>query len=478
MSSSDLDEAGAETALTSYSTAFSVQANTAGKVLVIGSFSTSKNVKSGYGEWHLSNGTEASLDLKRSLNTQSDKGIASVVHVFTNVTAGSQINLQHRSSGEGTLKTFGGNLVAIPLSVSTGEDLNYGLYQQSQEFKTNSTTFTATDIKTSVQLDRSSDNGMYIATSFNAKSLTNPETATWQLQYRKVGDADWIDTGNEMTRTMSSPSDEGAITLYALEEGLDAGEYEVQLLVKSTTGETVDTLNGTIAAVALSYTNATGGGYFDGFAVQDNALNRGDGTDLSAYTNLQASLSFLNSTNTIFSAMSFVSSAGSGANQTGKFSLFVTNAVGNLQNQENHRFFSGATSKGSGASVGLFSITNAYDITIFGQGSNLSGPISTSSATLVGFSTESIPEAATVTLIALSGITMVGGRRSIKSKRFHEWVDAYMRKRKMKNGRTTAVSSKNTAENRIQFFQQQKVDIPLQDRLGESAYERHSMREE
>lgn len=399
LSSATLNLTGLDTSSSTYSTALSVQANTGGDVLVIGTFSTAADAKIGEGSWQLSNGIQTSTQITRTLDNRKDTGIASVAHVFTGVQADSLINLQHSSSAGGTVTTFGGNLIAIPLTVSTGEKLNYGLHQQSSGYQIQSTTFVSTQVKTTVQLDRASDNGIYIAASFNSQSISSSEAGIWQLQYRKVGDTQWIDTGSPITRTMSSTSDKGSVTLYGLEEGLESGTYEVQLAGKTANGGTVETLNGTLAAVALSYANETGGGYFDGFSVTTNSLSPVGGP----YDGAQATLSLDSANGGIFASMNFTATADQGANQTAAFDLLATNLLSSLSNQENQRFFSDTSDSGSGASAGYFSSLEAGEHTIFGRYDNISGPVTSSEVTLVGFATESIPEPAVIALIGLFG---------------------------------------------------------------------------
>ena len=407
LSSSMLDLTGIGTSSSTYSTALSMQANSGGDVLVIGTFSTTADAKTGVGSWQLSNGAQASTQINRTLDNRNDKGIASVVHVFTGVEAGSLINLQHSSSAGSSITTFGGNLVAIPLSVSTGEKLNYGLYRQTGGFQIQATSFVSTGIKTTVQVDRASNNGIYMAASFNSQAISSSETGIWQLQYRKVGDTQWIDTGSPITRAMSTTSDTGSVTLYGLEEGLETGEYEIQLAGKTTSGGTVETLNGTLAAVALSYTNATGGGYFDGFSVTTNSLSPAGGP----YDGAQATLSLESANGGIFASMNFTAMAELGANQTAAFDLLATNATSSLSNQENQRFFTDTSDFGSGASVGYFSNLEAGDYTLFGRYDNVSGPVTSPNATLVGFSTEAIPEPAALALIGLFGGGILFARR-------------------------------------------------------------------
>ncbi|NNJ70039.1 MAG: hypothetical protein HKP10_01970 [Kiritimatiellales bacterium] len=406
LNSAILDLTGADTSSSTYSDALSVQATTAGDVLVISTFSTEAANKTGLGEWQLSYGGQTSTSISRTLDSKNDIGIASVVHVFTNVTGGSNINLQHRTSANDTLTTSGANLVAIPLTTSTGEKLNHGIYQQTSGFQTGSPTFVGTGMQTSVQLDRASNNGIYIAASFNAQAIDAAETGSWQLQYRLAGGS-WVNTGTEMKRAMGSTSDKGAVTLYALEEGLPPGTYEVQLAGKSETGETVETLNGTLAAVALSYTNETGGGYFDGFAVDDTSLNEVGGP----YDGVQLTLNLENPDSDVFTSMSFYSKAGVGKNQTSAFDLWATNAVSEYSNQGNQRLFEDGTDFGSGGSVAYFSNVEAGELTLFGRKDEVSGQSEVPGVTLVGFSTEAIPEPAVITLFAGCGISMIFVRR-------------------------------------------------------------------
>lgn len=236
---------------------------------------------------------------------------------------------------------------------------------------------------------------------------TSSETGIWQLQYCKVGDAQWVDTGSPTTRAMSSTSDLGSVTLYGLEEGLEAGEYEVQLAGKTANGGTVEILNGTLAVVALSYTNAEGGGYFDGFSVTTNSLSpTGD-----PYDGAQATLSLESANSGIFASMSFTAMAELGANQTAAFDLLATDGTSSLGNQENQRFFTGTSDFGAEASAGYFSNLEAGDYTVFGQYNNITGPVSSPNMTLVGFATEAIPEPAVLILIGIVGSGMLLARR-------------------------------------------------------------------
>lgn len=407
---------GAKTIGSGFSSALSVQSSVDGEVLVIGTFSAQASETTGSGQWQLSSvGEDSSRIIQRSLDAKKDAGIGSVVHVFNNVSAGNDINLMHSSTDAGNeLTTSGANLVVIPLSVSTGEKLNYGVYQQDVDagVQVSSGTFSATGVKTSVRLDRDSNNGVYMAASFNAQSISSAGTGNWQLQYREKTEpaGAWIPTGNTMTRAMNSASDVGSVTLYALEEGLGAGEYEIQLVCKSENGSTaIETLNGTLAAVSLSYTNNSGGGYFDGFMATSTDLNE---ADVLPYEDVQGGLVLEEDSSAVFAAMSFSGTAEAGKNRAADFDLYaVDGAAGTFTNEANARYFGDTSDWGSGGSVAHFTDVAAGDITVYGRYAIGAGSITTKDVTLVGFSAEAIPEPSVITFIALSGGLLLVARR-------------------------------------------------------------------
>jgi hypothetical protein len=147
LSSASLNLTGSSTSSSTPGTALSLTANTNGNVLVVATFSTKASIKkdSAEGIWQLKSTSQTSTPIKRSLENKADLGIASVVHVFTNITVNETIALQHSSSDSlVTVTTRGANLVAIPLTVSSGETLDYGLHQQSGTSSITSTNFLPT----------------------------------------------------------------------------------------------------------------------------------------------------------------------------------------------------------------------------------------------------------------------------------------------------------------------------------------------
>jgi hypothetical protein len=395
LSSASLNLTGSSTSSSTPGTALSLTANTNGNVLVVATFSTKASIKkdSAEGIWQLKSTSQTSTPIKRSLENKADLGIASVVHVFTNITVNETIALQHSSSDSlVTVTTRGANLVAIPLTVSSGETLDYGLHQQSGTSSITSTNFLPTVIKTSVDLPRATSNRLYMAASFNSQTTatTFPAIGTWKLQYRKGTDT-WTDTGSEISRSMSTANNIGAVTLYGLVEGLTLGTYEVQVVCKSAAGKTIQTLNGTLAAVSLSYGEdpSLSGGHFDGFSVNATSLNRAD-TNQPTVDGAKGSLNLANG-GSIFASMNFSAVPTTGANQTGAFDLSTTITQTTLTgsgNQENQRFFTSTTDYGSGGSAGYFSGLAAGTNSIYGRYENTTGPISVRAATLVGFATE------------------------------------------------------------------------------------------
>lgn len=414
LSSAELDIiTGVTTASSAFSNALTVQSKTAGNVLVIGTFSSSADdAKTGAGAWQLSDGTNQSTPIERTFNGRKDAGIGSVVHIFTGVSQDANIHLQHRAQDQ-TLKTMGGNLVAIPLTTSEGDQLNYGVHQQSADSTTTSTSFDATTVTTSVEVNRASNNGIYMAASFNSQA-TGVVAGEWQLQYKKSTDGSWTATGSTVSRSMSDTSDTGSVTLYALEEGLDAGTYEVRLVAKSSdAGVGVITLNSTLAAVSLSYTNATGGGYFDGFSDTATSLNRlGDALETSdAQATLNLDLTHAEAG--VFASMNFSAQTVGAANNTAGFDLFM-NGLTPTNNQANTRYFEKDLDKASGGSVGFFTNIKTGENTIYGRLADGNDKVQAPSANLVGFVTESIPEPAVATLIIGFGGVLLAGRRFFK----------------------------------------------------------------
>ncbi len=390
VSSATLDAAGVSTASRTPENAQTVQLNQAGDVLVLCSMTISGSegfleVEGGYGAWQLSCEDQRSIPILRSMDHTVDQGSASAVYIFTNLPSGADIALQHKvSKGDESITTSRANLIAVPLTVSSGETMNYGIAQQLEGTQTVSQTYIPTGLETALELDRSATNGMYMAVSFNVQSLNAAEAGRWTLQYRKAVDESWINTGSEVRQVMSEIGEKWILTLYALEENLDDGRYEVRLAMRSEGGGLIETLNGTLAVVSLYYDNGEGGGYFDGVSLTATNLVPRSGIE----TNDSSSIDFPvpQDQGGFIAALSFTGNAGADTGEFGETGLFGLLVDGSISNQPNTRYFKTSADSGSIASVGCFSGLSNGTHRILGY---RSGSVEAQGVTLVGFSTVS-----------------------------------------------------------------------------------------
>lgn len=405
-----LDADGAATSSGSFATALSMNTEYDGDYLVVSSFSSSASTTGGSGSWQLTSGTQSSTAISRSFDKKSDIGIASAVTIFTGLDAGSSISLQHQS-GSGTLTTSDANMVAIRLTTSTGETLNHDIQTQASGFSSSSASFADTGLSTTVSVNHATNNKLYLTASFNSRATTSAVTGEWQLQYKKVGDTEWTDAGSSVRRNMSETDDTGSVTLHAVTGNLESGDYETRLVAKSDGTETIETSNGTLASVALSYTNEDGGGYFETFSATGAGGAHPNGGGALAIPDSEIDFT-LTEESDVFAAMSFSSTAYVGSNQTGSFDLAVVDGETLIDsNQANERFFTSTEDIGAGASVGLFEDLASGTYTLEGRQDETSGQIITSGVSLVGFSTVAIPEPASIALFSMLGGAMLFIRR-------------------------------------------------------------------
>lgn len=386
-----------------------------GAALVLSTYST-QNYTGGAartGSWQLSSAGQTSSTISRSLAGSTDAGIASSMHVFSGLSAGANsVSLQH-SVDAGEMRTYGGNMVVIPLVTRSGDALNYGLGTMGGASTVSSTGYDASGLSTTVHVDRTTGNGIYIATSFNTKTSTgssDANTVSSRLEYKKVGDTSWSSVGMENRRYLSGSEDTGSVTLYGAVDDLDSGEYEVRVAAKTETGAGVDVLNGELAAVAMSYTNEMGGGYFE----MVGATSAGGENDQNSFEAIEGITADVDSAEggEFFASMSFGGYVAKGANQTAQFRLSITNESGVVQSTlANERQFVRDYDYGSGGAIGVFTNLSAGSYTVIGEVDELNGATVTENITFVGFSPEAVPEPASVVLIALSGLAGLWFRR-------------------------------------------------------------------
>lgn len=388
----------------------------AGSALVLSSYSAQSDTstKGLMGSWRLYDAAHSasSATISRSLSTGIDIGIASSMHVFSGLSTGANsLALQH-STTAGSMNTLGANLVVIPLVTSGGDSLNYGLEKMDASQAVASTVYGDSGLLTTVTVDRSTGNGIYIATSFNTRTTgSSAEIFNSQLQYRKGDSGDWINIGAGNRRSLSGENDTGSITLYGAIDGLDQGSYQVRVAGSTVGGTEVEVLNGELAAVAMSYSD-TGmdGGYFE----MVGATSAGGENTENTFEPIPGVLGEVDAQENedIFASMSFGGSAAQGANQTASFRLSITNETGLVQSTvENSRYFSKTDDYGSGSAVGVFSNLTAGTYTIIGEHDEDAGPTFTESITLVGFGTQAVPEPTTMALVSLAGLIALLWRR-------------------------------------------------------------------
>lgn len=419
LSGATLDLTGTSTTSSTYSDALSLNVSMpyAGDVLVVSTFTTDGNNQTqDNGAWRLANGSNYSLERTRYLSNNSDRGLASMVHVFSGLSGGNNtISLQHKVTA-GTLITKGVNMVAIPL-VTTGNDiLNHSLGQLGSTVSTASTSFTDTGLGTSVTVDRSSDNAIMMAASFGTQSGGTAALGEWKLQYKKATDGTWTDAGRAVRRYLSGSQDRGAVTLTWLADGLESGSYETRLLHRSTDGNQISTLSGSLASIALSYTNAAGGGYFPSFAVASAGSAHAGNNDPEPILGASATLN-LDEAADIFSMMSYDAYAQTGANQVGSWNVSLTNDLGQIvqSSQESERLFStSVTDVGAGGAAALFTNVTAGSYSVEGMHDDVTAHIVTTDVNLVGFSTVAIPEPSALFLLGLSGGGFIFIRRRLR----------------------------------------------------------------
>ena len=363
------------------------------------------------GTWRLSHGSTYSLELSRSLSGGNDEGVATLVHIFTGVSAGSQtFNLEHKSdSNSRNINTFEATIVAIPLTDSSANvTLSHDVQQHgatvSTTDPTNYTQVVATD---NVTVSTASQNALFIAASFNSTTGSGgAETGQWKLQYGSCGTpgctvSSWSDVGGAyMERKMSGTNDTGAVTLYGLvgvEESPDPGYYSTRLVMKSKGGSTVETLNATVSAVSLSYDYNSQIGYLPRFHTRKPS-GTASSNSLQALTNTgtwtSSPITLAGTANIFIAGSSYGASGGAGNIQGGwgvGFTSYPPGPPGYLTTGEVvTRDIADTEDVGSTGVVGLAESFSAGTYTPMAFGRVTSSDFDYSSLNVVGFSLTSV----------------------------------------------------------------------------------------
>ncbi|HRU06329.1 MAG TPA: PEP-CTERM sorting domain-containing protein [Candidatus Brocadiia bacterium] len=395
------DTATSSTMVSTASTSLTL--GSAGAVLVMSSFSAmTTNATAQTGSWELRvDGGSASQTINRYLSGTNDRGVITAVNIFTGVSSGTShsFDLYHATSGT-ALQTYGTTLVAIPLVTDSGSALPYGmgtLGSGGESIASTSLTPLATSGSwATVTLATAGD--IFVAASLNSRSDTgggnSSRTGQWQLGiYSSDGSTRLGTLGSTVSRFLSGTADTGAVTLYGLANDYAAGTYVIKLEAATDSGsKPIITENLTLAAVGLSLAN---GQYFDAF----QATTASVATSSTSFTDALSGSITLPETGQIVLASSFSTSSSAAA--TGSFRL---DDSPNYTGQEVNRYLSGVNDTGSGGVVGLTSSLAAATYTPSLQYQTTSGTLTASGVTLIGFSTSSTPEPATLALFALVAV--------------------------------------------------------------------------
>jgi len=368
-SSTTLGQTGVNTTGTSFSTAMSLSASMPdpGSMLVIATFSakTASGANERTGEWRLTTGGSSSLSIRRYLSGVSDSGVAAIAHVFSGLGAGSQtVLLEHLTdTGGRNIKTYFATLVTIPLVTDGGAILNHGLSQLAGAFTTTSTSLVeVTGSQSTVTLDQPG-RILMVATFNSATGGGTATTGSWDMQIHNG--TSWVTVGTVTQRYLSGSGDEGAVMLIGRSEELPANTYSFRLRSASNTGESLQTYNATVAAVALSY-DEDGGGYFP--VGQDSvAAATTSSANLDPITGIDIPFTLSDGAD-VFLGLSFASETNSGAGNTDAFFDVAIDAVPGVQiyeGQKVERDLSGNDDLGAGGVVGLTTLAatgnyNAY----------------------------------------------------------------------------------------------------------------------
>jgi len=246
---------------------------TADEVLVVATFSSasSNTGQPRTATYQLTNGTDDSTgNVSRYLSGNNDRGIGSMVYIFSSQSGTQTYSLQHKTITEDKNVITNGTIVAVPLrtgSVTLNNDIN-GTKTGSSTLGTHSDWQDVDDTEINVALPAVGD--IYVGVSLNSTSGA-AATGTWRLQYKEGSGGTYADLGDyglEVDRSISGASDVGAISLCAVIQDQSAATYYFKLQHKSSDAAVeITTYNVNIAAVALVSPD-TGNPSFDTFRVK------------------------------------------------------------------------------------------------------------------------------------------------------------------------------------------------------------------
>ncbi|MFC2056731.1 hypothetical protein ACFLTO_04080 [Chloroflexota bacterium] len=354
---------------------------------------------------HLDEESTNSGEFRRELsaNKADDRGIGSIVHIFTAGSTGElTYKLQHHSSGKNIITT--GTIVAVPLSTGAGT-LRSEEMQVTEPVAVNATgtwlPVTGSNSTTGIETRMASH--LYVAACIESvKPLGGDETGMWRLQYQKDG-GDWTGLGYPVSRYLSS-GDIGMISLVGLLQNQEAATYKFRLCHQST-GTNLETTVANIVSIGLEdgvgYLDTTQG-YTEGPTTTSNdTLASVATTGITPYVTTQM---FVHAQYEMFATPEILDP---------EYNVSVNGSK--LASQVQQRYISGAGDLGSGASVGL--TTDLTQNTLYtldlNHASDGSNTLSTSDAYVVGImlgyatAQPPVPEWPTIILVSVGMAAIV-----------------------------------------------------------------------
>jgi hypothetical protein len=324
-----------------------------------------------------------------------DKGIGSLVYIYdVSSNSGDAIfKLQHKTSNGSYNNTTSGTIVAVALSPTNSSGENPNGNHLNADVQTLVGPLSAGDGDYSTALTTASLNlpvsgSFYVAASVNNQASTSgTNVGTWKLQQQKNGGT-WSDIGKPISRSISNINDEGIASIGLMVTGLSSGTYSFRLQHKCEAGQTIQTLNTNLVAVALAYDDATDGGRtFPAFSKE----NETGVTNSSVLFNPVESETGTPANNTdMFFYAQYNITADDELNAP-SYEMYTTDdASFNYVSQTQQRRLSGASDIGAGGSVGLasgLSIGTEYTASLR-QKSDGTVSLTTYNVILSGFQTD------------------------------------------------------------------------------------------
>lgn len=317
-----------------------------GAIAAFASFSMQSTSGEGIGTWDLSlDDSASSQQIQRYMSGTNDLGIAAVVNIFENQTAGFHtVRLRHATSDpQKTLVTRDIDLVAFPLVTGAGASFNdaVAVLGSAGEVASSPSLTTISGLSATILLDVPSK--VHVSLALNAASDdANPKMGEWDLQI------DGATIGQGVGRYLSGSNDLGAVLLEGVSNELPAGAHSVTARHAADNGA-MKTLNATLCAIAMS-DDGGGGALIPVSTVASSTATATNSTTLVDIPPSALSLT-LDSISKIFLASSFnLQSAGGEGPRIQEIAAAMDGA---LFTQEIDRYLSGSNDLGAGGLFGL-----------------------------------------------------------------------------------------------------------------------------